>query len=245
MSKIYTSDHGDSCTDPFLIVDVFFHLVEGHGKLSLYGPQGFESPSCVMNRDGENLSILVKGSDRLIVSKEELLLLWARFQEWKVRDDQSIVFEQFFKSINWWGKIDVGVIKEVAGTLMIADALLSEIDDKRREDGMAKITPLVPIRLPINQEEDESSGYAVDFRLEAGKLVFEKDGRIVVIPEAEVRAVWSVFVGLHALPGANRKLRNALGLYHGKDEERRFFAYELSCLMYEAEFRAAFRGSKK
>jgi len=179
-----------SCsTDLSLIVDVFFYLVDREDRITPCDPQEFGNPRCVMSRDGENLSILVEGSDRLIVSKVELLLLWARYQEWKVREDQSIVFEQFFKSINWWGKIDVGVVKEVAVTLMFADALLSGIADKRREDGMAKITPLLPIRLPINQEEDESSGYAVAFRLEAGKLVFEKDGRIVVIPEAEVRAV--------------------------------------------------------
>jgi hypothetical protein len=244
MSNFFTSDHKDYCADPFLIVDVFFHLVEGDGELSSYGPQGFESPKCVMSRDGENLSILVEGSERLIVSKEEILLLWARFKERTVREDRSLDFSQFFKDIKRWGEIDSGAIKEVVALLMVAEGTLREIDDKRREDGMARITPLLPIRFPIDYEE-ERPAYAVDFRLEAGKLVFEKDGRMVVISEAEVRAVWYVFVGLDNLPGANRKLRTALGLYHGKDEERRFFAYELSCLMYEAEFRAASRGSKK
>jgi len=240
VSNFFTSDHKDYCADPFLFVDVFFHLVEGDGKLSLYGPQGLESPSCVMNRDGENLSILVKGSERLLFSKEEILLLWARFKEWTVREDRSLDFSQFFKDTKRWGEIDLGAIKEVVALLMAAEATLGEIDGKRREDGMARITPLLPIRLPIDYEE-ERPAYGVDFRLEAGKLVFEKDGRIVLIPEAEVRAVWYVFVGLHALPGANRELRTALGLYHGKDEERRFFAYELSCLMHEAELREVIR----
>lgn len=112
----------DWSTAPSRIVEVFFSFVECGHRINPCDQQVCGSPRCAMSRDGENLVIFVDG-ERLILSTAELLLLWARFQEWKVRENDPLVFNQFFQDMNRWGEIGVTVIREVVATLMFAEAL--------------------------------------------------------------------------------------------------------------------------
>lgn len=220
--------------DSVRVVEAFFSLVEGGYKISC---DQNESPLCVMSRDGDSLVVLFE-SERLILTTEELLLLWNRFQEWKVRKDPSLVFSQFFEDMNRWGDIGVTVIREVVVGLMFAASNLSELDVKRREDGLERIAPLLPRRLYFDSGKG-GAAYAVDFRLEAGELVFEKNGHSKVISRADIGVVWSVFAGWWVLP-RSRELRSVLEFEVGKAGDRAFFAFELACLMQEAEMKAAF-----
>ena len=111
----------DWSTAPSRIVEVFFSFVECGHRITPCDHQVCGSPRCVMSRDGENLVIFVDGAC-LILSTAELLLLWARFQEWKVRENDPLVFNQFFQDMNRWGEIGVTVIREVVATLMFAEA---------------------------------------------------------------------------------------------------------------------------
>ncbi len=225
-------------TDPSRVAQASLLFVEGCDRI-YSDDEDLGFPRCLLSRAGNELAVSFR-AERVILRKPEIELLWIRFQAWKVRKDSTITFRRYFEDANHWGCWGDIVIKEVVAMLMFTASALAEIDAKKSMDPLFRVISLLPRTLYFGPWQD-TPGYSAGFRVSEGALVFEKQGRMQVIPGAEMAMIWSWFTEWWHMPQPEgRDLKAFVDLRTNKGGERAFYAFELACLLQEAEVRVAF-----
>lgn len=189
----------------------------------------------------EDALIFCSKGERLNISNADLQALALRYQKWVAREDKGTDFELFFSDLNKASGVGVVILREIVALLMFSEAALKEVHRRRSEDIGARLFPLLPIQL-LFREEGGKPEYSVRFSRSEDAIVFEKQERTVVLSDAEIRPVWHLFLEWWCFHGSGQGgLRDSLHSGWSAGDARKFYAFELASLMFEAEMWAHFK----